>query len=63
MVAITLAAAAIGAAAGALGLVSATIAGSSILAGALIYGGIATAQHFLIEGTRTLPTQVRFVHE
>ena len=47
MVAVTLIGAALGAAAGALGLVTATFAGSSILAGALLYGGLATASYFV----------------
>ena len=46
MVAVTLIGAALGAAAGALGLVGATVAGSAILGGALIYGGLATVSHF-----------------
>ena len=46
MVAVTLLGAALGAAAGALGLVGTTVAGSAILGGALIYGGLATVSHF-----------------
>ena len=47
MVGITLIAAAIGAAAGAAGLVAFTIGGSAVLGGAVIYGGLATASYLL----------------
>ena len=46
MVAVTLIGAAVGLGAAALGLTTATVAGSALLGGALIYGGLATAAHF-----------------
>ena len=47
MVAVTLIAAGIGAVAGAAGLVTATVAGSAALGGALIYGGLSTASYLV----------------